>query len=171
MGQNWGGGNYLGTWSIHVFPDISISIQIVSILQAWAKSDKNWQFGINDLHLNLFDLQHLESSLHHGQVWPAHVIVSQIKNILMPVGSLDDDWFKSYAHICEKRVFLLCDLDLGSMTFPSAGVLWRANTDNIHRCRSTGYFSQWTIRESLQQNDLARNAALYLWFTILSLFM
>jgi hypothetical protein len=32
MGQNWGGDNYLGTWSIHLFRDVNISIQIVSIL-------------------------------------------------------------------------------------------------------------------------------------------
>ena len=31
----------------------------------------------------------------------------------MPVGSLDDDWFKSYAHICEKLVCIFCDLDRG----------------------------------------------------------
>jgi hypothetical protein len=45
---------------------------------------------------------------------PLYVIVSRIRNILMPVGSLDDDdWFKSYAHICEKFVCIFCDLDRG----------------------------------------------------------
>jgi hypothetical protein len=47
-------------------------VACTNVCKAWAKSDKNW--------------------------WPAHVIVSQIRNILMPVGSLDDDWLKSYAH-------------------------------------------------------------------------
>jgi hypothetical protein len=61
MGQNWGGGNYLGTWYIHVFRDINISIQIVSILdtnvcKAWAQSDKNWQFWKNDLDLNIVSM-------------------------------------------------------------------------------------------------------------------
>jgi hypothetical protein len=47
---------------------------------------KNWQFLKNDLDLKMFDLQHLERSLHQGQVWSANVIVSKIRNILMPVG-------------------------------------------------------------------------------------
>jgi hypothetical protein len=42
----------------------------------------------NDLDLKMIDLQPLERSLHH-------VIVSRIRNILMPVGSLYDDWDRS----------------------------------------------------------------------------
>ncbi len=60
----------------------------------------------------MFDLQHLEMSLHQGQVWSAQLIVSRIINILMPVGSLDDDWFKSYAHICEHEFVLFVTLTL-----------------------------------------------------------
>jgi hypothetical protein len=90
-----------------------LRVACTNVCKAWAQSDKNWQFWENDLDLNMFDLQHLERSLHQGQVWPAHVILSQIRNILMPVGSLDDDWFKSYAHICEKWVCIFCDLNRG----------------------------------------------------------
>jgi hypothetical protein len=77
-----------------------LSVACTNVCKAWAKSDKNWQFWKNDLDLNMFDLQHLERSLHQGHVWPAHVIASQIR-------SLDDDWFKTYAHICEKFVYFL----------------------------------------------------------------
>jgi hypothetical protein len=87
-------------------------VACTNVCKAWAKSDKNWQFWKNDLDLNMFDLQHLEMSLHQGQVWPAHVLVSQIRNILMPVGSRDDDWFKSYVHICEKLVCIFVTLTL-----------------------------------------------------------
>ena len=125
MGENWGGGIYLGTWSIHVFRDINISIQIVSILDM-------------DLDLNMFDLQHLERSLHQGHQGPAHVIVSEIRNILMSVGSLDDDWFKSYAHICKTLVSICVTLTLVRF-LPN---LWYAMcSTRWNKCKKTGIIS------------------------------
>ena len=41
------------------------------------------------------------------------MIVSQIINILVPVGSLYDDWINSYAYVCENWVCMFYDLDLG----------------------------------------------------------
>ena len=69
-------------------------------------------YGKLTLTYIFFDLQRLEWPLNQGQLWPAYVIVSRITTILMPVGSLYDDWFKSYAHICEKWVCIFCDLDI-----------------------------------------------------------
>ena len=43
---------------------------------------------------------------------PSYLIVRRTRNILVPVWSLYDNWFKSYAHFCEKWVRIFCDLDL-----------------------------------------------------------
>ena len=71
-----------------------------------SKMDKNWQFWKIDLDVNFFDLQRLERSLIQGQIWLSCFIVSWIRNILVPIGSLYDNWFKNYADFCENEFFL-----------------------------------------------------------------
>jgi hypothetical protein len=90
-----------------------------NVCKVWAKSDKNWQFWKNYLDLKMFNIQCLETSLHQGQVWPAHVIVSQIRNILMPVGSLDDAWFKIMPTFVKNEFvfYQMCDVHNFSIIF------------------------------------------------------
>jgi hypothetical protein len=104
-----------------------------------AKSDNNWQFWKIDLDLKNFDLQRLERSLNQGQMWPIYVIVSRIRNILVPVGNLYDDWFKSYAHICKTLVSICVTLTLVRF-LPN---LWYAIcSTRWNKCKKTGIISK-----------------------------
>ena len=103
------------------------------------KSDKSWQFCKIDLDLKNFDLQRLERSLNQGQMWPIYVIVSRIRNILVPVGNLYDDWFKSYAHICKTLVSICVTLTLVRF-LPN---LWYAMcSTRWNKCKKTGLISK-----------------------------
>jgi hypothetical protein len=85
------------------------------VCQISAKSGKNWQFWKIDLDLYIFDLQRLERSLIEDQMRHSYLIENWSENISVPIRSLYDDRFKSYAHFYENWVCIFRDLDLDSI--------------------------------------------------------
>ena len=88
------------TSNLSTFEMIIRNVTYTPVCQFRAKSDKNWQFWKNDLDIKHFNFQRLERSLNQGQIRPAYVIVSRIRNILVSVRNLYLDWLKHYDQLC-----------------------------------------------------------------------
>ena len=109
------------------------------VCQISAKSGKNCQFWKIDLDLQIFDLQRLERSLSEGQMRHSYLIVSWFKYILLPIRSLYDDWFKSYASFVKKLFLFFVTLTLVRF-LPN---LWYAMcSTRWNKCKKKGIISK-----------------------------